>query len=177
MLGSSKPDWGATIADLRALGIDVNEGREVYSHLVSARDVQGLARARHLRRSGVALLYVGDMSPPVGHDLPDVRWTQVEPAHPQASQEQQRLHERAEALLFEQKWVTVPMLRQTLKVSRSKAESICIRLQRVHHLSEWIHKSKGRGRGSRAYGFLSAAPQNEQRSLLELLEGFNSSIN
>ena len=171
MLGSSKPDWGATVADLRALGINTAETREVYSHLVSARDVQGLARARHLRRRGVALLYIGDMSPPVGHDLPDVRWTQVEAAHPQASQEQQRLHEQAEALLLEHQWVSVPVLQKTLRVSRSKAESLCQRLTRMHHLSEWIHKSKGRGRGSKAYGFLSASPHDQQRSLLDLIDG------
>ena len=68
MLGSSKPDWGSTISDLRALGVPEDECSEVYTHIVSARDVKP-SQARHLRRRGVALLYVGDMPPPVGHDL------------------------------------------------------------------------------------------------------------
>ena len=176
MLGSSKPDFGATLADLRALGISESEQREVYTHIVSARDVQALARARHLRRSGVGLLYIGDMSPPVGHDLPDVHWTRVEAAHLKPSHAQQELEERALALLIRQQWVSVPLLCRSFEISRAKASTICKRLQREHSLVEWRASEATRGRPSRIYGFMSAAPQaahSDQRSLLELFDQFS----
>lgn len=153
MLGSSKPDWGATLADLRALGIAESDCHGVYSQLVSARDVQGLARARHLRRAGVALLYIGDMPPPVGHDLPDVRWEEVEPAHPNPSQKQQSTQDECSALLLTHGYVTVPMLRTHVGLSRAKAVAMCHRLVRQHDLVEWSQKIGGRGRSAKAFGF------------------------
>ena len=152
MLGSSKPDWGSTISDLRALGITEESCAEVYTHIVSARDVQGLARARHLRRRGVALIYMGDMPPPVGHDLPDVRWTEAEAEHLKVNGELQESEGEAVKLLMAHGFITVPMLRTELSMTRARAESVCKRLQRFYDLVEWTHKTGGRGRGSKAFG-------------------------
>ena len=121
----------------------------------------------------MGLLYIGDMSPPVGHDLPDVRWTQVEPAHQQPSHAQQDLEEQARALLMRQQWVSVPGLCRALEISRGRATTICKRLQREHRLIEWKVNESARGRPSRAYGFVSAAPDHAlggQGSLLALLD-------
>ena len=167
MLGSSKPDWGATIADLRSLGIAEGDCHEVYSQIVSARDVQGLARARHLRRPRVGLLYIGDMPPPVGHDLPDVRWEQVEPAHPRPSTDQQLKRDGAEKILFDRGFITVPLLRRELQLTRAKAQATCQRLTRQHDLIEWIHQEGGRGRGAKAFGFPQSAPSSSSQLLNE----------
>jgi hypothetical protein len=165
MLGSSKPDWGSTLADLRALGVAEEACHEVYTHIVAARDVQALARARHLRRERVALLYIGDMSPPTGHDLPDVRWTQIEPAHPKATDAQLSLEEEASSLLLEQGYISVPQLCRTFSISRGKATALCQRLTRRFELLEWTIKSPGKGRPSKAFGLPVFAPQSANLSL------------
>ncbi len=159
MLGSSKPDWGSTISDLRAIGVPEDECAEVYTHIVSARDVQGLARARHLRRRGVGLLYIGDMPPPVGHDLPDVRWSQEEAEHLKVNETLQGTEAQAFNLLMSHGFITVPMLRTELEMTRARAESVCKRLQRCYELVEWVHRKGGRGRGSRAYGMPAHHPE------------------
>ncbi len=162
MMGSSKPDWGATISDFRALGIDEAECAEAYTHIVSARDVQALARARHLRRRGVALLYIGDMPPPVGHDLPDVRWTDMEAEHLKVNEKLQESEQEAVNLLMNHGYITVPMLRSALSMTRARAESVCKRLTRFYDLQEWTHRTSGRGRGSKAFGMASHNPnQND----------------
>lgn len=158
MMGSSKPDWGATISDFRALGIDETECAEAYTHIVSARDVQALARARHLRRRGVALLYIGDMPPPVGHDLPDVRWTDMEAEHLKVNEKLQESEQAAVKILMDNGFITVPMLRSQLNMTRARAESVCKRLTRFYDLQEWTHRTSGRGRGSKAFGMASHSP-------------------
>lgn len=168
MLGSSKPDWGSTISDLRALGVPEDECSEVYTHIVSARDVQALARARHLRRRGVALLYIGDMPPPVGHDLPDVRWSQEEAEHLKVNEALQGSEEAAVTLLMSSGYITVPMLREELRMTRARAESVCKRLQRSYELVEWTHQTSGRGRGSRAFGFAAHHPELREESPISL---------
>lgn len=169
MLGSSKPDWGSTIADLRALGVPEEDCAEVYTQIISARDVQALARARHLRRAGVGLLYVGDMSPPVGHDLPDVQWTQVEAAHPNASAAQLELEAQASELLFEEGFVCPPSLSARFGLTRSKANALCDRLKRRYDLVMWpIRPPSGRGRDTTAFGLPTAAPKLDQGSLPSL---------
>jgi hypothetical protein len=160
LLGSSKPDWGSTLADLRALGVPEDECADVYTQIISARDVQALARARHLRRAGVALLYVGDMSPPTGHDLPDVQWTHVEAAHPQPSAERLEIEREASALLFEQGYVCPPTLMARFELTRDKARGLCERLKRRYALVTWpMRPPSGRGRDTTAYGLPSASPQ------------------
>ena len=169
MLGSSKPDWGSTIADLKALGVPEEDCAEVYTQIISARDVQALARARHLRRAGVGLLYVGDMSPPVGHDLPDVQWTQVEAAHPNASPAQLELEAQASELLFEEGFVCPPQLSARFDLTRSKANALCDRLQRRYDLVTWpMRPPSGRGRDTTAFGLPTAAPPEAQVALLRL---------
>jgi len=168
MLGSSKPDWGSTMSDLRALGVPEEDCAEVYTQIISARDVQALARARHLRRAGVGLMYVGDMSPPTGHDLPDVQWTQVEAAHPNASPAQLALEAQASELLFEEGYVCPPGLAARFNLSRAKANALCARLQRRYELLTWpIRPPSGRGRDSTAYGLATAAPQPHEAALIE----------
>lgn len=169
MLGSSKPDWGSTIADLRALGVPEDDCAEVYAHIISARDVQALARARHLRRAGVGLLYLGDMSPPVGHDLPDVQWTQVEAAHPNASSAQLELEAQASEWLFEVGFVSPPGLATRFGLTRSKANALCDRLQRRYELVTWsIRPPSGRGKDTTAFGLPTFAPNQGQGSLPNL---------
>ncbi|MAD59886.1 MAG: hypothetical protein CMH49_00030 [Myxococcales bacterium] len=160
MMGSSKPDWGATISDFRALGIDESDCAEAYTHIVSARDVQALARARHLRRRGVALLYIGDMPPPVGHDLPDVRWSDMEAEHLKVNEKLQESEQAAVKLLMDHGYITVPMLRSELNMTRARAESVCKRLTRFYDLQEWTHRTSGRGRGSKAFGMASNHPDH-----------------
>ncbi len=157
MLGSSKPDWGATLQDLKAIGLPQEEALEAYTQIVAARDVQALARARHLRRDGIALLYVGDMTPPTGHDLPDVHWTQVEAAHPKANSAVFQREQQAIQHLMTKGYLTVPELMSMLSLTRAQALALCQRLERQLELVQWkvIH---GKGRPSIAYGLPAHAP-------------------
>ena len=91
--------------------------------------------------------------------------------HPRADQSKQRIYQESESLLFQDQWVSAPKLQKTLGVSRAKANALCQKLTRAHHLVEWTHKTGGRGRGSRAYGFISASPDS-QGSLLDLIDGY-----
>lgn len=160
LLGSSKPDWGATLADLSALDVPAEELPAVYAQLTAARDVQALARARHLRRPGVALLYIGDMDPPTGHDLPDVRWELTEAAHPRASGDQLDLEDLAAERLLRVGYLCPPDLEARFGLKRAKARALCERLQRRFDLITWpIRPPAGRGRDTTAYGLAAAAPR------------------
>ena len=118
MLGSSKPDWGSTISDLRALGVPEDECSEVYTHIVSAGDVQ--ASPEHVTSEGAALpCFIGDMLPPVGHDLPDVRWTQEEVEHLKVNEALQGSEAAAVNLPMNHGFITVPMLATELKMTRA----------------------------------------------------------
>jgi hypothetical protein len=157
MLGSSKPDWGATLQDLSAIGLPQQEALDVYTQLVSARDVQALARARHLRRDGIALLYIGDMTPPTGHDLPDVHWTQVEAAHPKVNMAILNREQQAVQILMKDGFVTVPDLMKKLGITRAQGISLCQRLERQLELVQW-KVNHGKGRPSIAYGLKGNRP-------------------
>ena len=104
-------------------------------------------------------MYVGDMPPPVGHDLPDVRWTQEEAAHPKADPRLELTEQKAFALLIDNGFITVPILRTELGMTRARAESVCKRLTRFYDLVEWTHRTEGRGRGSKAFGMPGYEPR------------------
>ena len=168
MLGSSKPDWGATCTDLEALGVATEDCHDLYTDIVAARDIQALARARHVRRKNVALLYIGDMSPPSGYELPDVQWTQIQAVHPQANQERLQLETKAEALLFKQGYVSVPQLQEEFGITRSISQNLCKKLQKTYDLYKWSIHNQRRGRPRVAWGFLAHAPHDPYQTQLAL---------
>ena len=69
LIGSPRPDLGATGADAGVLGLTPEA---LWRGRVRSAAAQGLSRGRHLRRAGVRLLYAADDDPPT---LPSVTWT------------------------------------------------------------------------------------------------------
>ncbi len=69
LMGSPRPDLGATVADAAVLGLDA---LALFRSRRDASAGQGLARARHLRRAGVRLVYAADDAPPI---MAGVAWT------------------------------------------------------------------------------------------------------
>jgi hypothetical protein len=69
LMGSPRPDLGATVADAAVLGLDA---LDLFRARRDASAGQGLARARHLRRAGVRLVYAADDAPPT---MAGVAWT------------------------------------------------------------------------------------------------------
>ena len=75
VLGSPRGDYGATVADAAAIGIDA---ATLAADRTRAETIQAIARARHLRRGPadrVRLFLASDADPPTGPELPGVAWT------------------------------------------------------------------------------------------------------
>jgi hypothetical protein len=70
LIGSPRPDVGATAADARLLEVCADT---LWRGRVRSAASQGLARGRHIRRAGVRLVYAASDDPP---ELPGVTWTQ-----------------------------------------------------------------------------------------------------
>jgi hypothetical protein len=75
VLGAPRGDYGATVADAAAIGIDA---AELAADRTRAETIQAVARARHLRRAPdrrVRLFLATDDDAPTGVELPGVAWT------------------------------------------------------------------------------------------------------
>lgn len=80
ILGAPRPDWGAVAEDARVMSTPGNpiDAEKLAEARTKAAAVQGIARARHLRRgpaNRVRLFFAGDCPPPTGAELPGVVWT------------------------------------------------------------------------------------------------------
>ena len=77
ILGTPKRDLGGTQAQFTALGVrDEEVLNKIYKEETSASIVQWLARIRHIRRSGVKLIYFGDQAPPQDSiSLSGIEWS------------------------------------------------------------------------------------------------------
>ena len=65
LLGTPRFDMGASAASLSALGIPKELLDQIYKEETRARLIQWISRARHIRRSGVKIIYFGDGAPPI----------------------------------------------------------------------------------------------------------------
>lgn len=81
VLGAPRGDYGATVADAAAIGIDA---AELAADRTRAETIQAVARARHLRRETpanpaprVRLFLATDDDAPTGVELPGVAWTTI----------------------------------------------------------------------------------------------------
>lgn len=77
VLGAPRGDYGATVADAAAIGIDA---AELAADRTRAETIQAVARARHLRRAPdrrVRLFLATDDDAPTGVELPGVAWTTI----------------------------------------------------------------------------------------------------
>ena len=77
VLGAPRGDYGATVADAAAIGIDA---AELATGRTRAETIQAVARARHLRRPAdrrVRLFLATDDDAPTGVELPGVAWTTI----------------------------------------------------------------------------------------------------